>query len=93
VIDARHPDLPQDAEAHGWLAATGLPVIVVAAKADKLTRAARARAARLWEQAYADPVLPVSAVTGEGLRELWGRIEGLLRDPAPPALQRTARSC
>ena len=93
VIDARHPDLSQDAEAHGWLTATGLPVIVVAAKADKLTRAARVRAVRLWEQAYAGPVLPVSAVTGEGLRELWGRIDGLLRDPAPPAQRKTARSC
>jgi GTP-binding protein len=83
VIDARHPALAQDAEAHAWLRATALPVLVVAAKVDKLTRAARVRAQRQWEHSYEGPVLPVSALTGEGLKELWTLIARLTRNPAP----------
>lgn len=83
LIDARHPELAQDAEAHAWLEATALPVVVVAAKIDKLTRAERVRAGQQWEHSYDGPVLPVSAVTGEGLKELWTLIDRLTRNPAP----------
>ena len=80
LVDARHPDLAQDVEAHRWLRAKALPVIVVAAKIDKLTRAARTRAEQQWERSYEGAVLPVSAVTGEGLRELRAMIDSLIRD-------------
>jgi GTP-binding protein len=83
LIDARHPALAQDADAHAWLTATALPVVVVATKVDKLTRAARGRAEQQWEHAYQGPVLPVSAVTGEGLKALWTLIARLTRTPAP----------
>src|SRR6185295_41816 len=38
LIDARHPDLPQDASAHQWVLRRGVPVAVVASKIDKLTQ-------------------------------------------------------
>ena len=60
-------------------------------KIDKLTRSERTRALRQLESVFEDTVLPVSAVTGEGLDELWKLIERLTnrypnnrRPPRPP---------
>jgi GTP-binding protein len=78
VVDARHPGLEADKFAWEWLAAQDPPAAVVAAKIDKLTRAERTRSVREWQEALGTPVLPVSAVTGEGLNELWTLISRLL---------------
>jgi Fe2+ transport system protein B len=45
---------------------------------DKLTRAERSRARYALETAFNGPVLPVSAASGEGLKELWKLIDRLL---------------
>ncbi|MGE0043943.1 MAG: ribosome biogenesis GTP-binding protein YihA/YsxC [Vicinamibacterales bacterium] len=88
LVDSRHPGLPADRTAWEWLSATGLPCHVVATKVDKLTRAERQRHLRELEKAHDGPVTAVSAVTGEGLDELWRLIVRLLRQPpaatAPP---------
>lgn len=78
VVDARHPGLPQDLNAWTWLQAQDLAVDVVAAKIDKLSRTERVRNLRAWEESLNTPVMPVSAVTGEGLENLWTRIVSLL---------------
>jgi GTP-binding protein len=91
IVDARHPGLPQDLNAWAWLSQQQpLAVAVVAAKIDKLSRAERMRALRVWETSLNVPVTPVSAVTGEGLESLWTRIIELLtsspqtsRSPSP----------
>src|SRR5690606_35669317 len=49
IVDARHPGLPQDLNAWAWLSRQSLAVAVVAAKIDKLSRAERMRALRVWE--------------------------------------------
>lgn len=84
LVDGRHPGLASDLGAGEWLAALGAPVAVVATKIDKLTRAERSRAQHAFERAFDCPVLPVSAVTGEGLKDLWILIARLLRQPPPP---------
>ena len=78
VLDARHPGLDADVGARRWLDLQGRPVVAVASKTDKLSRAERQRAERDWEQALNVPVLPVSAATGEGLEQLWTQISRLL---------------
>ncbi len=74
IVDARHPGLDADLAARTWIDTLGVPVRIVATKMDKLSRSARARAAREIERHLNAPVLPVSADTGEGLDDLWTHI-------------------
>lgn len=78
LVDARHPGMPSDVEASRWLAEQGRPAITAASKIDKLSRAERQRAERDWTAALNVPVLPISAVTAEGLDQLWTQISRLL---------------
>jgi 50S ribosomal subunit-associated GTPase HflX len=68
--------LESDLEAWAWLRNT-VDGGVVATKIDKLARGQRIRAMRELESVFEHPVLPVSAVTGEGLDELWTLIDNL----------------
>jgi len=79
LVDARHPGLEADVAALAWLARHGRPVVVVATKVDKLTRAERVRHAQELERLHDGPVVGVSAQTGEGLKDLWKTIDALLR--------------
>ena len=92
LVDARHPGLSSDAEAWQWLQSAVERCHVVATKIDKLTRGERIRALGELQSVFVDPVLPVSAVTGEGLDELWKLIDKLAntrspnpRNPSSPA--------
>jgi GTP-binding protein len=78
LVDGRHPGLESDLRAHDWLAALNVPLGVVATKMDKLTRAERSRAQHAFERAFTAPVLPLSAATGEGMKDLWKLIARLL---------------
>ena len=60
VVDARHPGLPADKAARNWLAGQACPVVVVATKGDRLSRAACRRALSDHEAALDCPVIPVS---------------------------------
>jgi GTP-binding protein len=94
AIDIRHPGLDPDVEASQWLASLGglsrrnemaaEVVIRVATKADKLSRAERTSAIQKLEHVLQCPVLPVSAVTGEGMEDLWKHLVRLLSLPRPP---------
>ena len=77
LVDARHPGLESDLEAWRWLAAQQCPRHVVGTKVDKLTRAERVRHARTFDSLFDAPVSLVSALTGEGLDELWKTIARL----------------
>ena len=82
LVDARHPGLDNDRKAWTWLKETAAGAALVATKIDKLARGQRIRAMRQLESAFADSVLPVSAVTGEGLDELWKLIDSLANRPS-----------
>jgi len=80
-VDARHPGLAQDLKAWAWLSTQDLAIGVVVAKIDKLSRTERVRNVQAWETSLNAPVTPVSALTGEGLENLWTRIVRLLTLP------------
>ena len=98
LVDSRHPGLQSDLEAWRWLKTTVAASALVATKIDKLARGERIRALRELQSVFDDPVLPVSAATGEGLDELWKLIDSLTNlnqkprnrssGPAAPPLQK-----
>ena len=83
LMDARHPGLASDLAAWHWLKQTAADAAVVATKIDKLARGERIRAVRELESVVEDSVLPVSAVTGEGLEELWKLMDRLANSQNP----------
>jgi GTP-binding protein len=88
LVDSRHPGLASDRQAWAWLKGQDVAHVVLATKLDKLTRAERQRHLRELDAIHQGPVLPISAVTGEGLDELWKLIAKLLRQPPPPSTPR-----
>ena len=83
LVDARHPGLPQDMQAWRWLESTVGHCAVVVTKIDKLSRTQRLRAIGEYEAVFEHAVTAVSAVTGEGLEELWTLIDQLTNNPKP----------
>ena len=83
LVDARHPGLESDIGAWQWLKASVARTAIVATKIDKLPRGERIRATRELQSVFDVPVLPVSAVTGEGLDELWTLIDTLANPDNP----------
>jgi GTP-binding protein len=77
LVDTRHPGLERDRAAWRWLQRAADATAIVGTKIDKLARGQRIRALRELESVFEDSVLPVSAVTGEGLDELWKLIDRL----------------
>jgi GTP-binding protein len=77
LVDARHPGLASDRAAWQWVHAAASNAAVVTTKIDKLKRGERIRALRELESVFETSVLPVSAVTGEGLDQLWTLIDRL----------------
>ncbi len=75
IVDLRRGVEPDDAQLLEFLAAQGVPAVLVATKADKLAYGARVRQARALAAAIAPvPVVVCSAVSGDGIAELWARI-------------------
>src|SRR5688572_4609933 len=74
LVDSRHPELPQDAAGYNWLLAVQAPIAIVATKIDKLNRSEQASTLRVLKQRYDSPVLPVSALKGDGLDDVWKTI-------------------
>ena len=92
VVDVRHPGLESDLAALAWSLERQYPVVVVATKADRISRAAGARASQAHVRAIAGPsatdtvtgrpavpLVTVSAETGENLGQVWTRLKELLR--------------
>jgi len=82
LLDARHAPTKRDEEMMDLLETAEVPTLVVATKVDKLKRSERTENLKtiraeleLDEDAV---VLPFSAVTGEGVKPLWGIIEDAL---------------
>ena len=83
LVDSRHPGLETDRAAWQWIREASGEAAVVATKIDKLGRGERIRALRAFESVLETSVLPVSAVTGEGLDELWKLIDRLANSRKP----------
>lgn len=83
LVDARHAPTELDGLMHDWLVGNGIPRVVAATKADKLSASARARVVAAVRSALGpdpeeSPAVLVSATTGLGIRELLGRIESAI---------------
>lgn len=73
LIDIRHAPMASDIDMFRWLVARGIPVLVIATKADKLGKTAREKQVRVIRQALGVPelsVLPYSSLKNEGRSDL-----------------------
>jgi GTP-binding protein len=76
LVDANVPAQESDRQLIDWLRAAGREFAVAATKIDRLSGNERTRnLLALKKGLELDEVLPVSAKTGYGIRELWARIE------------------
>jgi GTP-binding protein len=76
LIDSNIEPRPGDAQLFEWLRAAGRQFVVVATKIDRLSGNERTRNLAALKKAHQiDEILPVSAKTGYGIKELWGKIE------------------
>ncbi|AEG14025.1 YihA family ribosome biogenesis GTP-binding protein [Desulfofundulus sp. TPOSR] len=80
IVDLRHPPTAQDVQLYQWLKHHHLPAVVVATKADKLSKSQGLRQLLVVRQTLGltgdDPLIKFSARTREGRDELWRVIEG-----------------
>ena len=77
LVDSNVPPQQSDGQLIDWLRAAGREFAVVATKIDRLSGNERTRnLLALRKGLELDEVLAVSAKTGFGMKELWGRIEG-----------------
>ena len=78
LVDLRRGIAADDARLLDFLAAHGIPPVLVATKVDKLARGARLRRlAEIAEQWTGGRPLAFSAVTGEGVSEFWAAVSQL----------------
>lgn len=83
IVDAKVGPTALDVQALEYLASLGVPLAVAATKVDRLSRGKAAAVPGTVRQSLgldgSSPVLPVSARTGHGIKELWKQIESFLR--------------
>ncbi|MFQ5883005.1 MAG: ribosome biogenesis GTP-binding protein YihA/YsxC [Candidatus Methylomirabilales bacterium] len=83
IVDARHPPTSLDQQMRAWLQAERIPHLAVLTKVDKVNRGARRRSREITAAALGirspEEVLLLSAVTGEGERELWQQLAQYLQ--------------
>jgi len=76
LVDSNVPPRPSDRQLMDWLRAARRSFVVVATKVDRLSGNQRTQSlAALRKGLEVDEILPVSAKTAYGLRDLWSRIE------------------
>jgi GTP-binding protein len=75
LLDARRGWMDKDLELKRWLEFHQRQYLVVATKVDKLNQKEEYRGLKaIREQCAADGIVPFSAVTGRGVREIWQAI-------------------
>jgi GTP-binding protein len=76
LVDSNVPAQESDRQLIDWLRAAGRELVVVATKIDRLSGNERTRNLLALRQGLElEELLPVSAKTGYGVKELWARIE------------------
>ncbi|MCR4400880.1 MAG: YihA family ribosome biogenesis GTP-binding protein, partial [Syntrophomonadaceae bacterium] len=83
LLDIRHDPGELDRQMWQWLDHYGIRRLVVATKADKVSRGQRPRHLARIRRALGTQAMPIcfSAITGEGSEELEAAIAGLLQAP------------
>lgn len=78
LVDSNIPPQPSDGKLLEWLRHVGRDFLVVATKTDRLSGNQRTKnLATIKREFELDEVLPVSAKTNVGIKELWNRIAAL----------------
>jgi GTP-binding protein len=79
VVDLRHPPTKDDQNMYEWLKHNGIPLCVVATKADKISRGQWQKHMKIVRETLgmdkADSLILFSSETGQGKEELWSIIE------------------
>jgi GTP-binding protein len=88
LVDSNIPPRPADRQLLDWLRSAGRSFVVAATKIDRLSGNERARNLSALRKALdTEDIIPVSAKTNDGIRELWARIEASAAkeraDPSP----------
>jgi GTP-binding protein len=86
LVDGKVGATPLDVQAYEYLSGLGVTVLIAATKVDKVSRGRWAAAVKEVRKVLgleeAIPVIPVSAHSGEGIKELWGAIASRLEASA-----------
>ncbi len=86
IVDLRHPPSKDDKHMYEWLKHHGIPVIVVATKADKVPRGKWQKHLKIIRQDLnvdpSDSLILFSAETGEGKDQVW---KAIMEKQKPPA--------
>ncbi len=81
LVDSNVPAQASDRQLFEWLRAVDREFVVVATKIDRLSGNQRPRnLAALKDSLEIDEILPISAKTGQGISELWSRLEETAED-------------
>lgn len=84
ILDIRHPPSNDDLLMKEWLNHHDIPVLLVATKADKISRGARAKHLAVIRKDFKLPVqqMPIcfSAESGEGVEEIKEALKDILKD-------------
>lgn len=82
IVDIRHEPSKEDGEMHEWLRHFQVPTLVVATKADKISRGQwpkhLAQIAKAFSLSDWHLILPFSAQTGQGAEELKNELDQIL---------------
>lgn len=82
LLDIRHPPQSNDVEMKNWLDYHGIPYLLVATKADKISRSARGRQLHMIKTGLhlkpEDKPVCFSALTGEGAAEIKSAITEII---------------
>jgi GTP-binding protein len=83
LVDSNVPAQQSDMQLIDWLRSAGREFAVVATKIDRLSGNERTRNLLALKKGLGlDEILPISAKTGYGMKELWTRIEDAGSEPA-----------
>jgi len=91
LLDIRHRPTEMDVSLYGWLEQAGIPVILVATKADKLSKSQALNQLgtirKSLELGAETPLVLFSAKTGQGRDELWNMISNTFLTSDLPELE------
>lgn len=94
LVDLRHPPSADDRNMFEWLSHYGIPMCVVATKADKIARGRIPQHAKVIRQELGMPghfpLVVFSSETGQGREELWriiGQAAGIAGEPPSEPLK------
>ncbi len=81
LVDSRHEPTTLDMQLHEWLVTNQKPHIVVATKADKLSKRDLQKSIKILRSKMSESlVIPYSSATGDGRDELWTLIENSVKN-------------